>query len=137
MNRFAPFAGNARTVSQQIAPRTVPVYAPNRIEARERVAARAARSRQTAFPRWMMFAVIAVLTFAFCVALNFKSQAKMNVEQSQQSDLQSELEGLKNGNAALSEEINRLHNDPATIERTARQQLSMVRADEKILIPAR
>lgn len=126
----------AKTASQQVAPRTVPVYAPGRVEAREKVRARAARS-QNVIPRWFIFFILAALSFVFCLALNVKSQAEFGLQQQKQNSFQVEIEQLKNDNTALTNEIQQLQTDPSTIERAARERANMVRSNEIVLVSTR
>ncbi|MEP6924945.1 MAG: septum formation initiator family protein [Pyrinomonadaceae bacterium] len=125
-----------RIITQQIAPRTMPVYAPGRVEARERVRARALNPQNSSVPRWMIFTALVLITFAFCVVLNVRSRSEMRLEQQQNGILNGEIKQLQEANTALAEEIHNLQTDPATIERAARQRLYMVRANEqRILVP--
>ena len=133
-NKFSTY--HAKTISQQIVPRTVPVYAPGRIEAREQVRRRAIKIQNGYFSRWMIFTVLLTMTFAFCTVLNVRSFSEMRLEQQKQSVLNIEVKQMQEANTALAEEIKNLKSDPATIERLARQRLNMVRANERILVPA-
>ena len=126
----------ARAISQQIVPRAIPVYAPGRVEAREQVHNRALNSQNNIFSRWMIFTVMLTVTFAFCAVLNMRSLSEMHLEQQKQNVLNIEVKQIQEANTALAEEIKNLRNDPATIERAARQRLNMVRANERILVPA-
>lgn len=139
MNRSNSNSISARLSSQQqVAPRVIPVYAPGRVEARERVRARAAAKQKIIIiPRWLFFIAMVALTFGFCLTLNVKTKQEITAEQQQQRVLSGEIEQIRNDNTDLAEEIRRLQNDPATIERTARQRLNMVKSNEKVLVPAR
>ncbi len=127
---------SAKIISRQIIPRTLPVYAPGRVEAREQIRSRAISRQNNYFSRWTIFMVLIIVTFAFCTVLNVKSLSKMQLEQQKQNALSGEVKSIQEANTALVEEINNLRNDPATIERHARQRLNMVRANERILVPA-
>jgi cell division protein FtsB len=61
----------------------------------------------------------------------------MQTELQQQQQLHTEIEQIQNVNTALADEVRRLQSDPATIERAARERLSMSRPNEKILVPVR
>lgn len=129
---------NSRLASQQvIAPRTIPVFAPNRIEARERVRVRAARQQKMYRSQLVFFVVLAALTFMFCITLNLKMQFEVHDELQQQSVLRSEIEQLQNVNSAIAREIDQLQNNSVMIERAARERLKMVRTNERIVVPAR
>lgn len=135
-NKNNLFYSSSADVFQQIAPRTIPVYAPGRIEAREKVRVRGSREQARLTPTWIVFAALLLLSFAACVALNFKSQLEMREEQQKLNQTVGEVEQLKSANSAIFDELYKLQNDPATIERNARQRLSMMRANEKVLISA-
>lgn len=137
MSKINSYSLSGRIGSQTVAPRAVPVYAPSRVEARERIRVRAERRQTTLIPRWFVFLMLVALTFSFCVALNVKTNVKMNGEIEQQTVLQSEIEKLQNGNQALAEEVSSLQKDRATIERYARQRLGMILPSERILVPGR
>ncbi len=126
---------STKIISQRIFPRTLPIYAPGRVEAREQVRRRAISRQNNYFSRWMIFMILIIVTFAFCTVLNAKSLSKMHLEQQKQNALSGEVKQIQEANMALAEEINNLRNDPATIERHARQRLNMVRANERILVP--
>lgn len=136
MNKSNSYSVRAQLGSQTVAPRAIPVYAPSRVEARERVRKQAALRQGKFIPRWLVFVVMVMLTFMVCVTLNVKSFSQLNEAQNKQNQFRAEIEQLKNSNSALAEELTRLHSDPATIERAARERLSMVRANEKVLVSA-
>jgi cell division protein FtsB len=48
--------------------------------------------------------------------------------------MSSEVNNLRNGNAALASEVGRLRSDPRAIEAAARERLKMVRSNE-IIVP--
>lgn len=125
-----------KLISQQVAPRSLPVFAPGRVEARARVRARANNYRNENIPRWMVFTALVLITFAFCVILNVRANSEVHLEQQRSGVLNAEIKFLREANTSLAEEINNLQTDPASIERAARQRLKMVRANERILVPA-
>lgn len=128
---------NKKLYTQQVAPREATLFPPGRVEVRARLAARAARRRSQFSVRWVFFLVVVVLTFIFCATLDVKTRLEMYNEQQQQTALSAEIKQLRDGNTALNDELSRLENDSATIERVARQRLSMVRANERIIVPVR
>lgn len=117
--------------------RKTPVYLPGRVEAREQIARRAASRRKNFIPTWIIFTFVVALTFTFCAILNVKIRSEMQIELQQQQQLHTEIEQIQNVNTALADEVRRLQSDPATIERAARERLSMSRPNEKILVPVR
>ena len=134
MNNFNSYSLNEKIVSQQVVRRAVPVYVPNRVEARQRVHERALQKQTSVIPRWLLFLLVILLTFVFCITLNVKSRLKIDIEERQQNLLRAQIEQLQNGNADLAEEIKSLQNNPASIERAARQRLNMVRANERVIV---
>jgi cell division protein FtsB len=58
----------------------------------------------------------------------------MNLASQQYSQMQTDVDQLRNANQALRSEIDQLSNDPRTIEAAARARLGMVRANE-IVVP--
>lgn len=118
-------------------PRKTPVFLPGRAEVREQIAKRAALRQKNFLPAWIIFAAIVAFTFAFCAIVNVKTRSEMHEELQQQQLLHAEIEQLQNDNSALADEVRRLHSDPATIERAARERLGMVGKDEKVLVLAR
>ena len=139
MNKVAnTYSLNERLVSQQVTSRKKPVFAPGRVEVRERIAARAERRRKNKImPQWLIFVSVVVMTFAFCVIVNVKTRSEMQSQLQEQSALHTEIEKLQNENDSLTTEISGLQSDPAIIERAARLRLNMVRASERILVPGR
>jgi len=138
MNKRNNYSTFANLSSPSYVPsRTIPVYAPSRTEARERIVAHAWRRKKATVSRGMFFFVVVVFTFSFCLVLNVKARREMVFEHQQQAVLQSEIEQIRNNNSALLEETRRLQSDPATIERVARQRANMIRPNEKVLVSDR
>ena len=52
----------------------------------------------------------------------------------QRNDLRSRVRALEESNVELAEQVNRLRDDPATIEGLARTELGMVRDGETVFI---
>lgn len=127
----------ARPVVGASRQRKTPVFLPGRAEARERVAKRAAARKKNFVPTWLIFTFVVAITFALCAILNVKSRSEMQAELQQQQQLHTEIEQIQNINTALADEVRRLQSDPATIERAARERLSMSRPNEKFWVPAR
>ncbi|MBC7796932.1 MAG: septum formation initiator family protein [Pyrinomonadaceae bacterium] len=115
----------------------MPVYAPGRVEIRERIRSRALQSRSKSPSRLMIFCVLVALTFAFCVTLGIKTRSEMNRELNEQNQYQIEIDKLQKNNSALIDETRLLQSDPTTIERAARQRLNMAKSNERITVSKR
>jgi cell division protein FtsL len=74
-----------------------------------------------ATPQWFAFAVIVLLTFMICIAINIRAFSEMYEEMSQHSTLSTEIEKLKTENSELQKEVESLKTDEKTIEREARK----------------
>lgn len=83
--------------------------------------AKRARRPVDATPQWFVFAVIALLTFMICIAINIRAFSEMLDQMTQHSNLSAEIERLKIENADLKKEVRSLKTDRRTIEREARK----------------
>jgi len=92
------------------------------------------RKRGGVIPSWVIFGMIILATFAICVAVTMRTRTKMSLASQQYVRMQTDVEGLRNGNQSLRMEIEKLRSDPRTIEAAARSRLNMVRPNE-IVIP--
>jgi cell division protein FtsB len=63
-----------------------------------------------------------------------RTRAEVRAASEQYQSIGSEVEALRDSNAALEQEVRRLHTDPRAIESAARTRLNMVRANE-IIVP--
>ena len=100
------------------------------------VKARANRARAltTVTPQWLVFTVIASITFMLCMAINLRAFSEMNVEIEQNERLSLSIEQLTNENFGLQSEVQNLKSDSHTLEREARR-IGMSRPNEKVLVP--
>ena len=125
-----------RLRAQRVAVRAIPSLAsPARDLSREIIGTRAEiRRRGGLIPSWVVFAMIILATFALCVTVTMRTHAEMRAASQQYEKISSEVETLRNGNAALASEIRRLRSDPRSIEAASREHLKMVRPNE-IIVP--
>ena len=125
-----------RLRAQRVAVRAIPSLAsPARDLSREIIGTRAEiRQRGGLIPSWVVFAMIILATFALCVTVTMRTHAEMRAASQQYEKISSEVETLRNGNAALASEIRRLRSDPRSIEAASREHLKMVRPNE-IIVP--
>lgn len=91
------------------------------------------RRRGGIIPSWVVFGMILLATFAVCVTVNMRTHAKFQVAAQQFSVMQTDVEALRNVNQSLKAEVERLRNDPRTIESAARASLNMVRSNEYVV----
>jgi cell division protein FtsB len=91
------------------------------------------RRRGGLIPSWVVFGMILLATLAVCVTVNMRTHAKFQVATQQFSAMQTDVEALRNLNRSLKTEVQRLHNDPRTIESAARASMNMVRSNEYVV----
>ena len=91
------------------------------------------RRRGGLVPSWVVFGMVLLATFAVCVTVNMRTRAKVHVAAQQFSVMQTDVEALRNVNHSLRTEVERLRNDPRTIESAARASLNMVRSNEYVV----
>ena len=92
------------------------------------------RRRGGIIPSWVLFATIILGTFALCVTVTMRTRAEMLDAARQNDNISADVERLRNANAQIETELQRLRTDPRAIEAAARTRLNMVRPNE-ILVP--
>jgi|SRR5947209_4022586 len=92
-----------------------------------------ARRRGLAIPSWVVFSMIMLATFAVCVTVTMRTQAAMGSAESKYNQMNSEVEKIRETNASLHQQVERLHKDPRAIEAAARVNLNMVHANEVVV----
>jgi cell division protein FtsB len=123
-----------RIQSQRVAPRTGPSLASVQQISIDIIGTRTeVRRRGGIIPSWVVFGMILLATFAVCVTVNMRTHAKVHVAAQQLNAMQTDVEALRNVNATLKAEVQKLRTDPRTIELAARSQLNMVRANEYVV----
>ena len=90
---------------------------------------------RTAGPRWLSFALIALMTAMLCVTINYRAFTELRGEITENKGLADQIQNLTDENLALQDEIHNLKTDPKTIEREAKK-LGLGRSSEKSLVPA-
>jgi cell division protein FtsB len=102
---------------------------------RELVGTRAeVRRRGGIIPSWAIFTMIVLATFALCLTVTMRTHAQMRSAGQRYSQMNADVQTLRNSNESLRHEVERLRKDPRAIESAARTRLNMVRANE-IVIP--
>jgi cell division protein FtsL len=125
-----------RLQAQRVATRPLPsLGSPARDISREIIGTRTEiRRRGGIVPSWVVFVTIILATFALCVTVTMRTHAEMRAASQQYQKINSEVATLRNSNAALASEVNRLRTDKRSIESAAREQLKMARVNE-IIVP--
>ena len=125
-----------RLQAQRVATRALPSLAsPARELSREIIGTRTEIHRRGGLvPSWVGFITIILATFALCVTVTMRTHAEKSAASQQYQKITSEVETLRNSNAALASEVKRLRNDPHSIESAARERLKMARVNE-IIVP--
>lgn len=126
---------DSRLRAQRVATRELPAFAPARELSREIIGTRTeVRRRGGLIPSWVFFVMIILATFALCVTVIMRTQNEARAASRQYENLSTQVETLRNTNAALASEVQRLRNDPRAIESASRAKLKMVRPNE-IIVP--
>ena len=134
MSKVANYWVDERIRSQRVAPRSSGSLASVQQISMEIIGTRTdVRRRGGLVPSWVVFGMILLATFAVCVTVNMRTNAKFHVATQQFSAMQTDVEALRNLNQSLKTEVERLRNDPRTIERAARARLNMVRSNEYVV----
>jgi cell division protein FtsB len=125
-----------RLRAQRVATRAIPsLSSPARDLSREIIGTRTEiRRRGGLIPSWVVFVTIILATFAICVTVTMRTHAERGAAALQYQRINSEVETLRNNNAALASEVKHLRSDPRSIESASRERLRMVRANE-IIVP--
>ena len=136
MNRVAnTYYWDDRLQAQRVTTRALPSLAPVRDLPAEIVGTRTEiRRRGGIIPSWAIFVTIILATFALCVTVTMRTRAEVRAASEQYEQINTDVEALRNNNAALEQEVKRLRNNPRAIESAARARLNMVRANE-IIVP--
>lgn len=91
------------------------------------------RRRGGIVPAWVLFGMIILAVAAVCVTVNLRTRAKSQLAAVQLSTIESDVQALRDANRALKIEVQKLNNDPRTIELAARARLNMVRSNEYLV----
>ena len=135
MNKVAnSYWTDSRLATQRPAARALSL--PSAAElSRELVGTRAeVRRRGGVIPSWVVFTMIMLATFALCLTVTLRTHAQMNTAGQRYSQMNADVQTLRNSNESLRREVERLRKDPRAIEAAARTRLNMVRPNE-IVIP--
>ena len=129
-----PFWTDARLATQRPAVRALSLPSPALEADVEVVSARpVARGRDFSIPSWVFFCTIMLATFAVCVTVTMRADAAMRGAAQKYEQMSTDVEKVRDTNAALKREVERLHKDPRAIEAAARTRLNMVHPNEVVV----
>ena len=95
-----------------------------------------ARRRSFSIPSWVVFSMIMLATFAVCVTVTMRADAAMHGAAQKYEQMNTDVGQIRDTNAALKREVERLRSDPRAIETAARARLNMVHPNE-VVVPLR
>jgi cell division protein FtsB len=129
-----PFWTDARLDAQRPASRALSLSS-NALEAGvEALGTRAGvRPRDFSIPSWVVFCMIMLATFAVCITVTMRTHAEMRGAEQKLEQMSTDVEKIRDFNASLRLEVERLQKDPRAIEAAARARLNMVRSNEVVV----
>jgi cell division protein FtsB len=86
-----------------------------------------------AIPSWVVFCMIMLATFAVCITVTMRTHAEMRGAEQKLEQMSTDVEKIRDTNASLRQEVERLHDNPRAIEAAARARLNMVRSNEVVV----
>jgi cell division protein FtsB len=126
---------DSRLDAQRPVSRTFALPSPAAEALSEVVGARVnARRRDFSLPSWVVFSMIMLATFAVCVTVTMRTHAARGAAEQKYLRMETEVQGIRDRNATLRRDVERLRTDRKTQEAAARARLNMVRANE-IVVP--
>ena len=129
-----PFWTDARLSAQRPASRALSLPSPTLETSVEILGAGAGvRRRDLAIPSWVVFCMIMLATFAVCVTVTMRTHAEMRGAEHKLGLMNADVEKIRDTNASLKQEVERLRKDPRAIEAAARARLNMVHPNEVVV----
>lgn len=129
-----PFWTDARLATQRPSVRALSLPSPMLEASGEVAGTRAvARRRDFSVPSWVFFCTIMLATFAVCVTVTMRADAAMRGAAQKYEQVNTDVEKIRDTNAALKRQVERLREDPRTIEAAARTRLNMVHPNEVVV----
>lgn len=135
MNKAAnTYWTDTRLATQRPVARALPLTTQVGELSRELIGTRTeVRQRGGLIPSWVVFCTIMLATFALCVTVTMRTHAELRTAAQKHEQMATTNETLRNNNASLRREVERLRTDPHAIETAARTRLNMVRANEVVV----
>lgn len=129
-----PIWNDARLAAQRPAARALSLPSPVLEAGVEALGTRTKlRGRDLALPSWVVFCMIMLATFAVCVTVTMRAQAEMRGAEQKFEQMNADVQRIRETNASLKKDIERLHKDPRAIEAAARTRLNMVHSNEVVV----
>jgi cell division protein FtsB len=129
-----PFWTDARLATQRPSVRALSLPSPALEASGEVAGTRAvARGRDFSVPSWVFFCTIMLATFAVCVTVTMRADAAMRGAAQRYEQMNTDVEKIRDTNAALKHQVERLREDPHTIEAAARTRLNMLHPNEVVV----
>jgi cell division protein FtsB len=130
-----PFWTDSRLDTQRPSARALSLPSPAAETLIGAVGARAdARRRDFSLPSWVVFSMLMLATFAVCVTVTMRTHAARGAAEQKYAQMEGEVQGIRDRNASLRRDVERLRRDPHAREAAARERLNMLRANE-IVVP--
>src|SRR5688500_15545334 len=86
-----------------------------------------ARRREFSIPSWVVFSMIMLATFAVCVTVTMRTHAARGAAEQRFEQMETEVQSIRDKNASLRHDVERLRTDRKVQEAVARERLNMVR----------
>ena len=129
-----PIWNDARLAAQRPAARALSLPSPVLEAGVEALGARTKiRRRDLAVPSWVVFCMIMLATFAVCVTVTMRAQAELRGAEQKFEQMNADVEKIRETNASLRRDVERLRKDPRAIEAAARARLNMVHPNEVVV----
>lgn len=93
-----------------------------------------ARRRDFSLPSWVVFSMIMLATFAVCVTVTMRTHAARGAAEQKLTQMETDVQSIRERNALLRRDVERLRSDEKVQEAAARERLNMVHANE-IVVP--
>jgi cell division protein FtsB len=91
------------------------------------------RRRDFAIPSWVVFCMIMLATFAVCVTVTMRTHAQRLGAEQKFEQMETEVRSIRDKNASLRRDADRLRKDPRAIEAAARERLNMLHSNEVVI----
>ena len=92
------------------------------------------RRRDFSLPSWVVFSMIMLATFAVCVTVTMRTHAARGAAEQKFMQMETDVQSIREKNALLRRDVERLRSDERVQEAAAREHLNMVHANE-IVVP--
>jgi cell division protein FtsB len=91
------------------------------------------RRRDLSLPSWVVFSMIMLATFAVCITVTMRANAARGGAEQKFGQMDAEVRSIRDKNASLRRDVERLRKDPRAIEAAVRERLNMVHSNEVVI----